>query len=248
MAADGAAGEPEDPKHDVIAPPPARRHRAGVFEGWLLIALATFTTLALAAHVVPYFSVDLEVTRAIQRLPGTWFEHAMWAVSWPGFPPQAFLLVGAIVGALWLAGLRWEAVCTLLASLGVFVGTGVKLLVFRPRPAATLVHVFKALPPSSFPSGHVLMFTCLAGFLAFLAFTLLKPRAARIAAIVVAVLVMLLMGLSRIALGHHWLSDVSGGYVLGGLWLTLVVRVYRWGKPRFFAHQPAAPGASSARA
>ena len=29
-------------------------------------------------------------------------------------------------------------------------------------------------------------------------------------------------------------------YLLGSLWLTLTVLAYRWGKPRFFVHQPVA--------
>jgi membrane-associated phospholipid phosphatase len=53
----------------------------------------------------------------------------------------------------------------------------------------------------------------------------------------------LLMGLSRIYQGQHWFSDVAGAYLLATLWLALVVRVYRWGKTRFFVHQPVAPEA-----
>jgi undecaprenyl-diphosphatase len=48
------------------------------------------------------------------------------------------------------------------------------------------------------------------------------------------------MGPSRIYLGQHWFSDVMGAYVLGSLWLLLSIRVYRWGKPRFFRDQPVA--------
>jgi undecaprenyl-diphosphatase len=53
-------------------------------------------------------------------------------------------------------------------------------------------------------------------------------------------LLIALVGISRVYLGEHWPSDVFGAYLLGSLWLTLTVYVYRWGKPRFFKNQPLA--------
>jgi len=32
-----------------------------------------------------------------------------------------------------------------------------------------------------------------------------------------------------------------GAYLLGSLWLTLTIHIYRKGKPRSFVHQPLAP-------
>jgi len=114
-------------------------------------------------------------------------------------------------------------------------------VVYRPRPSPDLVHVLNQLPSSGFPSGHVLAATTFCGFLAFLGYSLLKPGALRKALLVGFGLFILLMGLSRIYEGHHWFSDVMGAYLFGSLWLALTIKIYRWGKPRFFVHQPVAP-------
>ena len=37
---------------------------------------------------------------------------------------------------------------------------------------------------------------------------------------------LLLIGPSRIYMGAQWTSDVLGAYLLGGLWLSVVLRAY----------------------
>ncbi len=219
---------------------PTRHYRAAVFQSYVWIASGVFVALAVVARGVPYFPVDLAVTRTIQQTHSVPFDRLMYALSWLGFVPQVDVLGILGVGALYLAGLHWEAVCALFAAAGVGVGTAVKIAVFRPRPSADLVHVLKQLPTRSFPSGHVLEFTCFCGFLAFLAYTLLKPSGWRNALTAVLASIVVLMGVSRIYEGQHWFSDVMGAYLLGSLWLALTIKLYRWGKPRFFVRQPVA--------
>jgi len=176
------------------------------------------------------------------------FDRLMYYVSWLGFLPQGGVLAALVFATLYLTGLKWESVSAVIAAGAIPLGTLIKLVVYRPRPSANLVHVIKQLPTAGFPSGHVLAFTGVGGFLAFLAFSLLKPSWGRTSLLVGFAVFILLMGLSRIYEGQHWFSDVMGAYMFGSLWLALTIRVYRWGKPRFFRHQPVAPEAPPAPA
>ncbi len=229
----------------VIAARPTRHYRAAAFQVYVLVASVGFVVLAVVARTVAYFSIDLTITHFIQSYHGVIFAQAMFGLSWIGYLPQslAFGLFPSVV--LLVTGLRWEAVVTLFAAGAAGIATLVKLAVNRPRPSIDLVHVFRQLPMSGFPSGHVLTFTALCGFFAFLAYTLLKPSRGRTVLIAAFVLLVALMGVSRIYQGQHWFSDVMGAYLLGSLWLALTIRIYRWGKPRFFSHQPVAPEASA---
>ena len=125
-------------------------------------------------------------------------------------------------------------------SAGV-VNSLVKSLIRRPRPGEDLVDVFEVLMSFSFPSGHVMFYTILFGFVCYLAYTLLKRTLQKSLILGVFGIFILLVGVSRIYLGQHWASDVLGAYLLGGLILVGLILVHRWGKKRFFVYQPAAP-------
>ena len=225
-----------------IAPKPTRFLRARVFQVYLVAATVAFGILFVLASRFNYFPIDLSITRGVQTINAAWFFNVMWAVSYVGYAPQVYVLVGAIVVLLFAVGLRWEAIPALVAALGATgLGALIKLLVNRPRPGTDLVHVVQQLNDPSFPSGHVLLYTAFFGFLMFLGFTLLKPSFARTFLLVILGSLVALIGLSRIYLGAHWASDVTGAYLLGSLWLMLSIAIYRWGKTRFFVRQPLAP-------
>ena len=45
--------------------------------------------------------------------------------------------------------------------------------------------------------------------------------------IVVAVIASLLVAASRVYLGHHWVTDVVAGWLLGAAWLAIVITAHR---------------------
>jgi undecaprenyl-diphosphatase len=154
-------------------------------------------------------------------------------VSWFGYTPQSYLMAAlALCALLWL-GLRVEALA--LASVSVLeelLNMAIKALVHRPRPSASLVHVVIALKSYSFPSGHVMFYTCFFGFLFYLAHMLLKPSRLRAALLALFGVPVLAIGLSRVYLGEHWASDVLAAYLAGFIALMCGIQLYRWGKNR----------------
>ncbi len=115
----------------------------------------------------------------------------------------------------------------LIAAAGSLLFTGVgKSVVGRARPPFAL-----AVPPyeyaPSFPSGHTLNATVITLMLAYLAWWLSEKRWVRVLCPTLAAAWSLAMGLSRVYLGHHWITDVMFGWLFGLAWLALLITVHR---------------------
>src|SRR5437762_2952059 len=115
----------------VIAPPVVRHHRAAAFQAYVLIASAVFVTMAVFAHTIGYFPIDLTFTRAIQRIHDPVFAQVMYGISWMGFVPQVDIIGGFLILLLYVTGLQWEAMSALFSGVGIGLGTLIKMLVLR---------------------------------------------------------------------------------------------------------------------
>jgi membrane-associated phospholipid phosphatase len=192
------------------------------------VATVVFIVLAFFASRHAYFPIDLTITRWVQTFHPAWFVTFMILVSWAGYLPQAFAVVIVLVSILYFAGFRWEAYTGLIAAVGeALLDEVIKLLIHRPRPLETLVHVDKVLHSYSFPSGHVMFYTVFLGFFMYLAYSRLRASIFRSGMLTLFGGLVGLVGVSRIYLGEHWASDVLGAYLLGSLCLMAVIRIYR---------------------
>jgi membrane-associated phospholipid phosphatase len=223
------------------ASPRVRHYRAVLFQGALALLIGAFGVLTFMVYTVPFFAIDLQITKAIQLSRSPFFSWVMNLISWPGFSPQVLIVTGLIALLIYAVGLHWEAVMAFVAAISsLAINVLVKELIRRPRPTPDLVNVFDTLNNYSFPSGHVMFYMVFFGFIWFLAFTLLKPSLKRSLLLAFSGGLVVSIGLSRIYLGGHWASDVLGAYLLGSLTLIANIQFYLWGKKRFFVHQPVA--------
>lgn len=131
------------------------------------------------------------------------------------FSSAGLLWVPSIVLVLYWVWLSWRemiiAAPLLAASIGIldFIGARLKDFVARPRPCMTLtdIHLFGVCGKmSGFPSNHALNTAAAAGF-----FQVLYPRSGWVSWPLV-----FLIGLARVYMGAHYLTDVIGGWVIGG--------------------------------
>lgn len=160
------------------------------------------------------------------RSPGldTWVTR-FTGLGGPVWMPVLATATAVLLALLWRS--RTPVVLMLIAAAGSLAMTSTgKTLIGRARPPqAEAVPPFESSP--SFPSGHTLNATVLTAVVVYLLLRRVSSRRARVATVVVGVTFAGAMGLSRVFLGHHWLTDVVAAWLLGLGWAAVVITAHR---------------------
>jgi undecaprenyl-diphosphatase len=197
--------------------------------GVLFAGIAGFVALATLVRRKQVEAVDHEIMVRLQAMRDPRVERTMAFVSWFGFPPQSRVLPPAYAAVLWIARCRLEAVFQLAAWGTALLSTIIKSFMRRPRPVAgkDLRVVAAELGGSSLPSGHVLTYMGVYGWMAVMADHLIRPLLLRRLIVAALTTLILAIGPSRIHLGHHWPTDVAASYLLGSSYLAAMLVAYR---------------------
>jgi undecaprenyl-diphosphatase len=178
-------------------------------------------------------AADAAITLRLQKRNHPMFNRLMHVVSWPGFPPQSRIIPPSIAALLFALGFRLEGIFQLLAWGSGGISFTFKRIMQRKRPGADFPEIRVAVARiggTSFPSGHVLNYIGVYGFLAFLAHIWIEPKLIRRVVVGLLGSLLALVGPSRVYLGHHWFTDVSASYLLGFSWLIGLTSIYRKAK------------------
>lgn len=147
-------------------------------------------------------------------------------------------------------GITWESPGNLV-YLGPLIVTGLGWMIGRSRPlwAATWLAAYigqlalvwvgwllwnRARPEliangiaapdlHSFPSGHATVVWVVYGFLAYLWWRAAHHWLERLTTVIVSLLWIAVVSSARLVLGAHWPSDVLAGWLIGLVWLVVVI-------------------------
>ena len=220
------------------------RREIGAVLAVLTLALAADLFLSVAGEVAEgeTGAIDRRVLFAL-RVPGRpgqpigppWLETAARDITSLGSIVVLSLIVLIIVGLFASLRRRREALTLLLTSGGGLLLTNLlKGLFGRARPDP----IYRAVEAttSSFPSGHAVLSAVVFLTLAAICMGYVRSHLVRVYIMSVAVALTLVVGITRVYLGVHWLTDVLAGWGIGAAWATaswLVVWLCerRWRQP-----------------
>jgi membrane-associated phospholipid phosphatase len=158
--------------------------------------------------------------QVVQIGPDWWRDSAPWLEDPLVWLSYAFGTVASLVGTAVVAGLllakrhNRAAIYVVLVILGTILVTGLlKLIVDLPRPVVE--DPILQYASSAMPSGHASNIAAAATAACVLSAIYLRTRARRRLVLLVGVLMALVVGLDRLMLGVHTLTEVAAGYALG---------------------------------
>jgi len=205
----------------LLVPPnaasPLRRVQALV--ALLAVGLTGFVLLAVLYDREPLTTLDQEVAQHVAASMPSSVESLARPFSWLG-GWIGLTVLGIVAGVLLVRERAWLDLGFFLTA---FVGSQLAVSLLkegfdRPRP-----HAGSAVPlpeSSSFPSGHATAGAASLGALAVLAAERLESQRARVWLWTAVLLLGAAVGLSRIALNVHFVTDVVAGWCLGLAWLA----------------------------
>lgn len=181
-----------------------------------MVGLGSFAALTLILPGRGPLGIDREAFAVVDGIRGRSGDELARILTELGAGYLAWPL--ALLGCLALGvQRRWRAASGLFAgALGAVVAVGVaKDIIGRPRPPGSAVHTTGL----SFPSGHATYATFWLGVALLLA-ARWRGRGRR-ALIGAGAAVMLLVGLTRVYLHAHYLSDVLAGWAMSSALMAL---------------------------
>jgi membrane-associated phospholipid phosphatase len=242
--------DPVNPKAQGAAAPPVSSKRAQaatltvvVGLAGLIASLVVLGSIAEGVRDQEVFALDAWATPFLHGIASPGVNALMWTLTTMG-SSMVIVPIFVVIVALLIRARHYGADAFLATASGgaLILNATMKLFFQRPRPQLPWAQV---LPDYSFPSGHTMNGVVFYVALAVIAWSIFGRRVG-IASMVLASVLAFGIGVSRIYLGFHYLTDVVGGILAGNAWLLVVGAAFRV-RPTWWRWGQAEPQASRGR-
>lgn len=164
--------------------------------------------------------LDLGFEKMILSIFSARLEQSFFLITELGglvFISLVFFLTAIFLRAYYRDFLKYYVVYFVMSEVVVYM---MKIIIAKPRPLGAILY---GETSGSMPSGHAAAAIFVYGFICYLIYIFNNGMYYRKAIISTLVLLILAIGLSRLYLDVHFLSDVAVGYVIGGSFLSLLI-------------------------
>jgi membrane-associated phospholipid phosphatase len=211
------------------------RARMGTMHAYLptmaILAVGTVATLMIGEDFVELAvllrhqsPVMLDFDRMVYRWAASMRSHpaTLFFVTFTRIGSPVGMAVIALGAAAFLFVRRHRGLALYVAvtgSMSGLINLLLKEMFARARP--DLAEALRKAHGYSFPSGHAMGSMVVLGSLAYVVARLRGRWRLRSATIAFLLSSVVAVGLSRVYLGVHWISDIAAGYVAGTVWLVV---------------------------
>lgn len=183
---------------------------------------ALFVAFAQATAAGVFQSFDEYVVRATDVYRGPMFDRIMLEFSALADGAVVLATAGLLAMFLWVLNRRGTAYFIAATAVGGLALLAILKVGFdRPRPDST--DWGTAALSHAFPSGHAMSVVLLYGAILHALNRLGAGDTLRRISWAGVAFLIVMVGLSRVALGVHYLSDVLAGYLAGIAWISFAV-------------------------
>jgi undecaprenyl-diphosphatase len=190
------------------------------------LVVVAVLAVGVRAHFAPQLRLDTALSTALYAGDhrSAVVGDLLYLITGPGYSvPRLLVAIPIVLWLLWRgarSAAAWVAVA--YGLIGPITSLG-KYIVARVRPPFAQGGALNHSP--SFPSGHSSGIATAVVVALVLVWPLLSGRARRLW-LAVGVVLVVLVGLSRLWLGEHYLTDVLAGWSLGIAWALLTAVLF----------------------
>jgi membrane-associated protein len=190
-----------------------------------LISIVTFGELVEDAVLRNNWKYDVVAINYVNGVRNSSLNSIFKIITSTGNAAFVIAITLVVVLLLIIKEKKKDAIFFASSVLGVWLFNAVLKLIFkRDRPgAAWLVDAWGY----SFPSGHAMTFMGLSILLIYYVLIIAKNKKAAVMLAVLILVYSIFVGLSRVYVGVHYLSDVLAGWAAAFIWISAVMALYR---------------------
>lgn len=190
-----------------------------------LILLAICSVIITEHFRTGQIPLDIRAINYVYSIRTNELNRFAIAVTNTGNPLSIVIATIVISLTFYFLKKKKESVFYLLNILGIWIlNESIKAIFKRQRPdMIKLVHA----SGYSFPSGHSMVFMTVSLVLALLIINYVKNRYLAFSLSVLIIMYGFMVGISRVYVGVHYLSDVLSGWTFSAVWTLISITIYK---------------------